>query len=254
MEIEQNTDFLLQSILADSLYHSMEDAAIHYLGIRVPRVASIFFGREIGFRVEKPVPWEAISESGVFSEEEKAAFNGLPTLKRQVEWFSARLAVKFLVQKRLFPSLPLNRIRLGKTEKGAPFLEGDPNHAISLSHGGDWAFCGLSLGKTGKIGLDVERIEKKDRDAFSTVAWSQRESDLLEKASDTEIVSHWTKKEAILKTLGEGFHIPLKKVEILPSGVYLAGVCCRNLFCRTIMIGDDHVLSLAWEDAFSQNI
>lgn len=236
----------LQDLYQEDLFHWVEDLSCHFLGIRISKIEKNLFPLEDApHSRKKPVLWEETPELPGFSEKEKASFNEFPTRKRQMEWLSARFAVKILVKKVLAPAFPMKDIAVEKGEKGAPYLPAFPEYAISISHSGDWAICGLSTKKGRKIGLDVEMMEKKDRDAFSRIAWSEREADLLSEASDGEIVRHWTRKEAVLKVLGEGFHLPLKRLEILPSGVYLAGKLCSDLAFRTFAIEKDYCLSLA---------
>lgn len=228
-------------------FYSVADAPCHFLGVRISGLVQTCLGLDgaQSLHGKKPVRWEDMEEPEGFSEDEKTAFNGFSSRKRQMEWLAARLAAKRLARKVLDFSFPMEALSIEKKEKGAPFLPAFPEYAISISHGGDWAVCGLCTEKGRRIGLDVEAMDKKDREAFVRIAWSKREADLLGDVSDEEIVRHWTRKEAVLKILGEGFHFPLKRVEILPSGVYLAGELCSGLRCRTFAIGSDHFLSVA---------
>lgn len=229
-------------------FHCPEDVPCCFLGVRISRVAQWVLGPEkaVGFRTAKPFLWHQMTETGVFSEEEKNCFNAFSSRKRQIEWLAARFAAKLLVRKILAPRMPMARITIAKEEKGAPFLSSFPDYALSISHGGDWALCALCTEEGAKIGVDVEDFGTRDREALFRMAWSQREALFLAGASDKDVVRHWTRKEAVLKILGEGFHLPLKKVEVLPSGVYFAGKPCSGLTCRTFLPDPGHCSSFVY--------
>jgi phosphopantetheinyl transferase len=51
-------------------------------------------------------------------------------------------------------------------------------------------------------------------------AFSEREAKVLQALDDEALFLRWTAKEAYLKTIGQGFHESLKKIEILDGTIF----------------------------------
>ena len=94
----------------------------------------------------------------------------------------------------------------------------DKNGAcFNLSHSGDYAVLAVSEAETG---VDIERERKVDELKTGRIVFCENEMTLLEKAKNRQelFFEFWTKKEALLKCMGEGFHKSAKSVDV--SGDY----------------------------------
>ncbi|TWI73929.1 phosphopantetheinyl transferase [Desulfobotulus alkaliphilus] len=237
------------SLRASSFPFRLESIPVALHMVRIPdAVASLFpeEGEWIGWRTRKKlfVPEEAFPEG--FSVSEKARFHGFAAAKRQMEWLCGRMAVKALVRTFLGDSRTGAGIAVENTEKGVPYLPDFPEYALSISHGGDLAVAGMVLEKGGALGLDLEPDKKRDTEALRRMAFSEEEWAFLSGKPEREILRHWTLKEAGLKLVGQGFHLPLKKLEILPGGMRVHGKDVAGVSCWTADIEGGHLLSLLY--------
>ncbi|MBN2684178.1 MAG: 4'-phosphopantetheinyl transferase superfamily protein [Pontiellaceae bacterium] len=96
------------------------------------------------------------------------------------------------------------------TQYGRPYSD-QTDIDFSISHSGDWvwaAFC-----RTGKIGIDVEKV-RKQRDLLGmTKMFHPQETAEIQAALENErsatFYRCWVRKEALLKASGEGLSKPL---------------------------------------------
>jgi holo-[acyl-carrier-protein] synthase len=169
--------------------------------------------------------------------------------KRRIDFISGRIAGKHAVgeylniTKKTEESSPgFNDIEIRKTDTGAPavnIVNEETDLLISISHSGRYAVSMVTgvMNYRG-IGIDVERIEKRDN-AFLDIAFSmdeiiklQREyknpSGDSEKGIDEEITRYWTIKESILKSLGIGLNVDLKDIDIVKSDASRSHFVMRN--------------------------
>jgi 4'-phosphopantetheinyl transferase len=217
--------------------------------ISIPEVLTRLFPEEGSWDTLKTKKALFLSEEHFpegFSEKEKARFHGFAVAKRQMEWLCGRMAVKELVRTFLGDTRTGAGIAVENTEKGVPFLPDFPEYALSISHGGDLAVAGLALEKGAGLGLDVEPDRKRDTEALRRMAFSEEEWAFLSGKPEREILRHWTLKEAGLKLVGQGFHLPLKKLEILPGGMRVHGKDVAGVSCWTADIEGGHLLSLLY--------
>ncbi|TYT75167.1 4'-phosphopantetheinyl transferase family protein [Desulfobotulus mexicanus] len=237
------------SLRASSFPFRLESIPVALHLVCIPDTVAALFSEEgewTAWRTRKKlfVPEVAFPEG--FSESEKARFHGFAAAKRQMEWLCGRMAVKKLVQAFLCPDRPMASIGVENTEKGVPFLPDFPGYALSISHGGDYAVAGIVLEKGGTLGLDLEPDRKRDTEALRRMAFSEEEWAFLSGKPEREILRHWTLKEAGLKLVGQGFHLPLKKLEILPEGMRVHGKDVSGVSCWTADIEGGHLLSLLY--------
>jgi 4'-phosphopantetheinyl transferase len=154
------------------------------------------------------------------SAEEMVTLNRFKALKKQVEWMAGRYAAKQLGQHFLEGQPPPADTRLSYRPKGAPYFIRDPARPLSISHAGDYAVAGLGLRPYGALGLDLEKIRSASRYTLLRAAFSEREAKVLQALDDEALFLRWTAKEAYLKTIGQGFHESLKKIEILDGTIF----------------------------------
>jgi phosphopantetheine--protein transferase-like protein len=174
----------------------------------------------------------------LLSQWEYAYANTRKIPKRRIDFLSGRIAGKHAVSeymnitnKTKESSPGFNDIEIRKTDTGAPevrIMNRESELLISISHSGR---CAVSM-VTGAmnyrgIGIDVERIEKRDN-SFLDIAFSgdeiaklQRECKNPSKGSevriDEEITRYWTMKESIMKSLSIGLNVDLKDIDIVKS-------------------------------------
>ncbi|MCU7552751.1 4'-phosphopantetheinyl transferase superfamily protein [Chitinophagaceae bacterium LB-8] len=89
----------------------------------------------------------------------------------------------------------------------------DDHIDFNISHSGAYTICAIS--KTNKIGIDVEEIREIPIAGFED-QFSERELDEILQAENSLRAFYvlWTQKEAFLKGIGTGLHIPLNKISI----------------------------------------
>ena len=88
---------------------------------------------------------------------------------------------------------------------------------FNLSHSHRTAVYGITLQKA--IGVDVEKIRSNlPLEKIARRQFSQPELELFEKSSESEKIhtffTLWTRKEALLKALAQGFHFPMKQFDV----------------------------------------
>lgn len=111
-----------------------------------------------------------------------------------------------LLLQRLLPGEMITANEYGKpvSENGAQF---------NLSHSGQYA--AMALGKA-EVGVDLEAVRPVETLKMGKIVFCQSELELLQGASDRIGVFFdlWTKKEALLKCMGKGFHRGAKSVDV----------------------------------------
>ena len=116
-----------------------------------------------------------------------------------------------------------------KTEGGKPYLE---HHAIefNLSHSRNW--LGIAIAPHSPVGIDVQ-VHKKFNPKITERVFCSEERAASEKATDDSkfFFDIWCKKEAAVKTTGDGIKVGLKTfstidncAEIKNSSVHLQSI------------------------------
>ncbi len=109
---------------------------------------------------------------------------------------------------------------------GKPFLAdrfADSGLQFNLAHCGDVALIATAYGRG--IGVDIERLrELEDRDGLVAEHFSQREqleyADVRPEHRTAAFFHGWTRKEALIKALGDGLSFPLDSFDVsLDPGV-----------------------------------
>ena len=119
-------------------------------------------------------------------------------------------------QKRCIAGGLLLRRFLGDTEIytdefGKPRAEN--GMCFNLSHSGDWVV--LAVDET-EVGCDIERFKLVDPLRLGKVVYTGAELEYISSNPDrlSRFYELWTKKEALLKCMGKGFHRAAKTVEV----------------------------------------
>lgn len=118
---------------------------------------------------------------------------------------------------------PARSLRLHCREHEKPRLLNAPSWAFNLSHSGELALVAVS--DAAAVGVDVEMV--RDLPDFDAVAREVFASDELAELASLPFADRaqgffraWTRKEAVIKTTGEGFRADLKSfsVSLRPGG------------------------------------
>jgi len=115
--------------------------------------------------------------------------------------------------------VPLELIKVKKTNEGKPYIEGFENYHISVSHcDGIIMFAGHSS----PIGVDIE----KKRNNYIKLAkrfFTTDEYLTIKKAPlpGDEFLLVWTRKEACVKLTGQGLKTPLDSFDVYTGTTYI---------------------------------
>lgn len=105
----------------------------------------------------------------------------------------------------------LGDVRVFENENGKPVAENGA--CFNLSHSGDYVL--FAIGEF-QVGCDIERLKAVPCEKMGRVVFCENEMNKIKNSPDKtgEFFRLWTKKEALLKCMGEGFHRPAKSVDV----------------------------------------
>lgn len=189
---------------------------------------------------------DTILKQRFLSPEEIEVLNGFKTIKKQIEWMCGRFAIKTLVSSWQSSGIDYQDIVIAYEKQGAPFLKNFPGFSISISHSHDYAVGGISLNKDIEIGLDIEKIQRKDLNCFMTVAFTEKERLYLSGDSYSKIYGNWTIKEAYLKYIKKGFNESLKKIEILDEKIFYDNTLLSDVKIVSKIIDEAYAFTLVF--------
>lgn len=117
--------------------------------------------------------------------------------------------------------IPKENVLIGKTKLGKPIIKkpSDLNLDISISHSGSYLVIGIC--DSGKIGVDIELLKDFDFKVFKNCLSVSEEMYINLGKEITQRLENfyeiWTRKEAILKSLGIGLQKPLPITRFYPD-------------------------------------
>ncbi len=173
---------------------------------------------------------------------ELETLNGFKSMKKQVEWMSGRFAVKKLVSASS-PGLAEEDVVVSYEKEGAPYLKEHPHIHISISHSNAWAAAAVSENGGRVIGVDMEKVERKNPAFIVKAAFSDREKRELKNPSNYDIYKIWTIKEAYLKFIKKGLNESLKKVEVLDGRIHHRGQLKKDIEIQSKPIDGEYVFT-----------
>ena len=105
----------------------------------------------------------------------------------------------------------LGNAEILKNEYGKPFLS--DGHFFNISHSGNYVLFALS---DCEIGCDIEQFHYVNAVRTGRTVFTDGEMNLLLTGADRlgAFFNLWTKKESLLKCMGEGFHRSAKSVDV----------------------------------------
>ncbi|MBR1731165.1 MAG: 4'-phosphopantetheinyl transferase superfamily protein [Ruminococcus sp.] len=135
-------------------------------------------------------------------------------------------------------------------EYGKPYVVSGPY--FSLAHSGD--YVALAVSDKAEVGCDIERLRKLDYLRTGKLVFVDNELSELKTAADTrdKFFEFWTKKEAFIKCIGEGFHYSPKSLDLSGSKSY----CEHNnkkLFFKEYMLRDYKIMLCSEDTVYEKN-
>lgn len=96
-------------------------------------------------------------------------------------------------------------------KNGKPLAEN--GRGFNLSHSGDYVIFALG---DGQIGCDIEKFKYVPCEKMGRIVFCENELNKIKNSPDRlgEFFMLWTKKEALLKCMGDGFSRPAKSVDV----------------------------------------
>jgi 4'-phosphopantetheinyl transferase len=84
---------------------------------------------------------------------------------------------------------------------------------FNIAHSGNIAICAMT--DQGQIGIDIEQIKQLDFADFTDFFTGNEWHYINDHANKFDgFYNFWTRKEAVLKAIGSGFHTPLNSVDV----------------------------------------
>ena len=120
-----------------------------------------------------------------------------------------KLLLQFGLNSSGFGSFKLTDIKYSSYYR--PYFEG--NIDFNISHSGAFVVCAIS--NECKVGVDIEEIKPIVVEDLRQ-QWTNKEWEQIVNAENqyNQFYNYWTKKEALLKALGEGLSVPLQQIEV----------------------------------------
>lgn len=134
-------------------------------------------------------------------------------------------------------------------EYGKPYVEGGP--FFSLSHSGD--YVALAVSDKYEVGCDIERIRDCDFAKLARLVFIDNELGELKAAEDERdsFFELWTKKEAFIKCIGEGFHYSPKSLDLSGKKPYTE-FNDKKLFFKEYMLPGYKIMLCSQDDEYEE--
>ena len=118
---------------------------------------------------------------------------------------------------------------------------------FNLSHSGGWVL--LAVGEQ-EVGCDIERLRTVNCERMGRIVFTDGEMEQIKNAPDRTgaFFDVWTKKEALLKCMGKGFHRAAKSVDVSGGSFSEDGT---EYFLKTKRFSDYVISVCSTEKGFS---
>lgn len=128
-----------------------------------------------------------------------------------------------------------------------PYFDNGPD--FNIAHSGNMVICCQT--DNGRIGIDIEQINQLDFTDFTDFFTGNEWNYINDHPNKLEgFYNFWTKKEAVLKAIGSGFHTPLNSVDVSGESLIYDAVTYQ---ITPLEIRPDYKCHLA-STSFPQNI
>lgn len=112
-------------------------------------------------------------------------------------------------------------INFDEDDYGKPFIKSN-EFAFNLTHSKDYAL--VACAQNGTLGIDVEYIQTSFEDGVAKRFFSEEENHQLQQSTAQMrlplFYQIWSRKEAIIKAVGKGLHLPLKSFTVNSRSCY----------------------------------
>ncbi|EDP94250.1 4'-phosphopantetheinyl transferase superfamily protein [Kordia algicida OT-1] len=122
---------------------------------------------------------------------------------------------------------------------------------FNISHTQTLVMCAINT--NGDVGIDVEKINPIDKTDFYD-CWTPKETEVIYKDTTDyyTFYNYWTKKEALVKAIGDGLNIPLKNIEI--SGSQATVVNHGKWYLKEISLSEKYTAHIATKEPYNSPI
>lgn len=203
--------------------------------IKIPKIkltkqnAIIFTAKLSLMRQHKKELWQSLSDK------EKIQAEGFINNTLKNNYILSHGLLRHLLS--LYIKSNPKNIQYSVNQFGKPFLKNDNcTLQFNMSHSKDYAAYIIAL--EDQVGIDIEWKDKSiNIEEVSELVLSQKEISLFNKLNSKEkfpaFYDIWTKKEAIIKAIGQGLSYPIETIEIMHSKHDSKSYCIANgkLFC-----------------------
>lgn len=119
-------------------------------------------------------------------------------------------------------------------EYGKPYSDGV---FFNIAHSGDYVI--LATSDKAEIGCDIEKLREYEFERMGRVVFTDNEIEELISADDVreKFFEFWTKKEAFIKCIGEGFHFPVKSLDVSGDKAYTVYNNKKYFFKEYMLVG-----------------
>ena len=120
-------------------------------------------------------------------------------------------------------------------EYGKPYVE-DGTY-FSLSHSGD--YVALAVSDRYEVGCDIENLRDCEFSRMGKIVFTDNELSELESSGNKreKFFEFWTKKEAFIKCIGEGFHYSPKSLDLSGGKPYVIHNNIKHFFKEYMLTG-----------------
>ncbi|WP_433946004.1 4'-phosphopantetheinyl transferase family protein [Paenibacillus sp. SN-8-1] len=139
-------------------------------------------------------------------------------------------------------------LKFGESLYGKPILLGyDQNIGFNVSHSGDWVV--LAAGSSGKIGVDIERINATDLGVARQFYTEDEYSSIMKQHSHEQSLLQffriWTAKESYIKAIGKGLSVPLDSFSTVEGDdmAQMQLIGSKVWYFRTFSLEDGYVVT-----------
>lgn len=132
---------------------------------------------------------------------------------------------------------------------GRPSIPGKVD--FNISHSGTLVMCAAQT--NGNIGIDVEEIKPINKTDFYS-CWTPKETkEIYKDPKDYSIFYiYWTKKEAVVKAIGNGLNIPLRHIQINVDNATVSNY--GNWYLKEISFSEQHIAHIATKEPYNSPI
>lgn len=136
----------------------------------------------------------------------------------------------------------IDKYTIKKGIHGKPYLEGNADIKINLSHCNELAVC--AVGKGTAIGIDCEALRTVRERVIKRVCTVQEQYEIEHaENADLAFTRFWTLKESFVKAIGIGVSYPMKNAAFsLHEDIIYTNI--ENALLRQWVIQDKYVISL----------